>query len=85
MELITMKGYRLLRQADVILYDHLLSMDLLSVARDDAEKISVGKFAGNHTLPQEGINQLIVDKAKEGKMVVLMTFSPLSKRILPEP
>ena len=70
MELITMRGYRLLRQADVILYDHLLSMDLLSVARNDAEKISVGKFAGNHTLPQEGINQLIIDKAKEGKMVV---------------
>jgi len=69
-ELITLKGYRLLRQADVILYDHLLSMDLLSVTRDDAEKISVGKFAGNHTLPQEGINQLIVDKAKAGKMVV---------------
>ncbi len=70
MELITLKGYRLLRQADVILYDHLLSMDLLSVTKKDAEKISVGKFAGNHTLPQEGINQLIVDKAKEGKMVV---------------
>ena len=70
MELITLKGYRLLLQADVILYDHLLSMDLLSVTRKDAEKISVGKFAGNHTLPQEGINQLIIDKAKEGKMVV---------------
>lgn len=70
MELITLKGYRLLQQADVVLYDHLLSMDLLSVTRNDTEKISVGKFAGNHTLPQEGINQLIVDKAKEGKMVV---------------
>ncbi|MBW8036178.1 MAG: uroporphyrinogen-III C-methyltransferase, partial [Planctomycetes bacterium] len=42
----------------------------LSIVRDDAEKISVGKFAGNHTLPQEDINQLLVDKAKEGKMVV---------------
>lgn len=70
MELITVKGCRLLRQADVILYDHLISMDLLSIARQDAEKISVGKFAGNHTLPQQDINQLIVDKAKEGKMVV---------------
>ena len=70
MDLLTLKGHRLLRQADVILYDHLLSMDILSVVRDDAEKISVGKFAGDHTLPQEGINQLLVDKAREGKMVV---------------
>lgn len=69
MELITLKGYRLLQQADVVLYDHLISMELLSIPGEDAEKISVGKFAGNHTLPQEGINQLIVDKAKEGKMV----------------
>lgn len=70
MELITLKGYRLLQQADVILYDHLLSVDLLSFAKNGCEKIPVGKRASNHTLPQEGINQLIVDKAKEGKMVV---------------
>jgi uroporphyrinogen III methyltransferase/synthase len=70
MGLITLKGYRLLQQADVILYDHLLSMELLSVAKNECEKIAVGKRASNHTFPQEGINQLIVDKAKEGKMVV---------------
>jgi len=70
LELLTTKGYRLLQQADVVLYDHLLSPDQLDVVKPDAEKIPVGKFAGNHTLPQEGINQLIVDKAKEGKMVV---------------
>jgi uroporphyrinogen III methyltransferase/synthase len=70
MGLITLKGYNLILQADVILYDALLSMDLLSIAKAGCEKIAVGKRAANHTLPQEGINQLIVDKAKEGKMVV---------------
>ena len=68
--LITLTGYRLLQQADVILYDHLLSIELLSIAKDQCKKIPVGKHAGKHTLPQESINQLIVDKAKEGKMVV---------------
>jgi uroporphyrinogen III methyltransferase/synthase len=68
-ELITVKGLRILSQADVILYDHLISDELLTHAKDGAEKISVGKFASKHTLPQEGINDLIVQKAKEGKMV----------------
>ena len=45
MGLITLKGYRLLQQADVILYDHLLSMDLLAAAKDGCEKIPVGKRA----------------------------------------
>ena len=69
-ELLTMKGCRLLKQADVILYDHLLLKELLSIARDGAEKICVGKRASNHTKSQDQINQLLVDKAKEGKMVV---------------
>jgi uroporphyrinogen III methyltransferase/synthase len=68
-ELITVKGLKILSQADVILYDHLIGHELLAHAKDDAEKISVGKFAANHTLPQEGINDLIIQKAKEGKMV----------------
>jgi uroporphyrinogen III methyltransferase/synthase len=67
--LITVKGLEILSQADVILYDHLIGHELLSHAKDDAEKISVGKFASNHTLPQESINDLIIQKAKEGKLV----------------
>jgi uroporphyrinogen III methyltransferase/synthase len=70
MELITLKGSRLIAEADVILYDHLLSMELLNSAREGAEIVSVGKFAGKHTLPQEQINELLVNRAKEGKTVV---------------
>lgn len=68
-ELITVKGLKILSRADVILYDHLISFELLNHAKPGAEKISVGKFAANHTLPQEGINDLIIEKAKEGKLV----------------
>ncbi|MGI6272574.1 MAG: uroporphyrinogen-III C-methyltransferase [Anaerohalosphaeraceae bacterium] len=68
--LITVKGLRLIGAADVILYDHLLSPALLDLVKPGAEVISVGKFAGRHTLPQEEINALLVEKAKEGKMVV---------------
>ncbi|MHC4626399.1 MAG: uroporphyrinogen-III C-methyltransferase, partial [Planctomycetota bacterium] len=54
--LITVKGYELICQADVILYDHLMPMELLQLARADAELISVGKFASKHTMPQGQIN-----------------------------
>lgn len=69
-ELITVKGLQLIKQADVILYDHLICVELLSFASPDTELISVGKFAGKHTLPQDQINALLVEKAKEGKVVV---------------
>ena len=51
-ELITLKGMRLISQADVILYDHLIPTELLNHAGVDTELISVGKFSGRHTLPQ---------------------------------
>lgn len=69
-ELITLKGHRLITQADVVLYDHLIPLELLQFAKPTAELISVGKFASKHTLPQEEINRLLVKKAKEGNMVV---------------
>ena len=68
--LITLKGYRLISQADVILHDHLIPKELLALAKPGAEVISVGKFASRHTLPQEQINDLLVEKAKENKVVV---------------
>ncbi|MHC4119441.1 MAG: uroporphyrinogen-III C-methyltransferase [Planctomycetota bacterium] len=68
--LITVKGYNLIRQADVILYDHLMPMELLQLARADAEVISVGKFACKHTMPQEQINALLVEKAADNEVVV---------------
>ncbi len=69
-ELITLKGYRLISQADVVLHDHLMPPELLDLVKPGAEVISVGKFAGQHTLPQDQMNHLIIEKAKEGKMVV---------------
>jgi len=70
LELITLKGYRLISQADVILYDHLIPLELLEFARPAAELISVGKFASKHTLPQDEINRLLVEKARAGNIVV---------------
>jgi len=69
-ELITFKGHKLICQADVILHDHLIPSELLSLAKPDAEIISVGKFAGRHTMPQEQINELLIEKARDNKVVV---------------
>ena len=69
-ELITLKGARLLREADVVIYDNLVGDGILDLASPTAERIFVGKMAGNHTLPQDDICQLLVDKALAGKFVV---------------
>ena len=69
-ELITLKGARLLREADVVIYDNLVDPGLLEFCSSTAERIFVGKMAGNHTLPQDEISQLVVDKALTGKFVV---------------
>jgi len=67
-ELMTVKAKRLLEQADVILYDRLLDPAILKGLK--AELIDVGKNAGLHKLPQEGINQLLIKKAETGAIVV---------------
>ena len=69
-ELITVKGLRLVSEADVIVHDSLIGMELLDSARDDAELIDVGKRGSRHKAEQEEINQILVDKAAEGKLVV---------------
>ena len=69
-ELITRKGYHLVCRADVILHDHLIPAGLLNLAKTGAEIISVGKFASRHTIPQEQINKLLIEKAKTNKVVV---------------
>jgi uroporphyrin-III C-methyltransferase len=69
-ELITVKGMKLIQSADVIIYDRLVSRKLLAYAKPGAELIYVGKQAGKHTLTQEEINQLLIKKAEEGKLVV---------------
>ena len=67
--LITLKGKNCIEIADVLVYDYLASPALLAHAREDAELIYVGKKGGDHTLKQHEINQLLVDKAKPGKVV----------------
>ena len=68
--LLTVRGQRLLREADVILYDRLLDATLLDEAPPHALRIDVGKAPGNHTLPQEDINALLVEHARRGRRVV---------------
>ncbi len=69
-ELITLKAARYLAEADVVIYDRLIDNRLLEEVPAKAELIYVGKKAGHHTLKQPEINQLLVNKAKEGKTVV---------------
>jgi uroporphyrin-III C-methyltransferase / precorrin-2 dehydrogenase / sirohydrochlorin ferrochelatase len=69
-ELLTLKALRLLQLADIIIYDRLVSGDVLNLARRDAERIYVGKQRSDHSVPQEDINALLIKLAKEGKRVV---------------
>ncbi len=68
--LITVRGKDLLGRADTVFYDYLVSPELLEYAPGAAEKIYVGKMEGRHTVPQERINEFLVEKAREGKTVV---------------
>jgi uroporphyrinogen III methyltransferase/synthase len=68
--LITVKGLACLRQANVVIYDRLVDETILKEAPADSEKINVGKAANRHTLEQEKINELLLEKAKQGKVVV---------------
>jgi len=67
--LLTLRALRALQNADVVLYDRLVSEQVLDLARRDAEKIYVGKAAGHAHVPQEGINRLLVELASQGKRV----------------
>ena len=69
-DLMTFKAHRLLQSADVVLYDRLVSPAILEMARRDAERIYVGKARAKHAVPQEEINQLLVNLAQQGKRVV---------------
>ncbi len=68
-ELITVKGKESIEKADIIIYDYLASPELLKHAADTAEIIYVGKKGGDHTLSQEKINQLLIEKANQNKIV----------------
>ncbi|CAI1811537.1 siroheme synthase CysG [Serratia proteamaculans] len=68
--LLTLRGLQVMQQADVVLYDHLVSDEILDLVRRDAERICVGKRAGAHLVIQEETNRLLVELAQQGKRVV---------------
>ncbi|MCW8090553.1 siroheme synthase CysG [Alteromonas sp. ASW11-130] len=69
-DLLTFRALRLMQKADVVIYDRLVSPQILELVRRDAEKLYVGKAKSLHTVPQNEINTLIVEKAKQGQRVV---------------
>ncbi len=69
-ELLTLKAKKIIESAEVILYDQLVGKKVIDMLPESAEKIDVGKYAGYHKLSQWQINELLIKRAKEGKVVV---------------
>jgi len=69
-ELLTVKALNCLQQADVVLYDYLVSEEIMALIPSDTILVCVGKRAGHHSVPQEKTNQLLVDFAKQGYKVL---------------
>jgi len=67
--LFTIRGLRCLKKADVIIYDYLVSEDIVRQAKESARLIYAGKKGGQHTLPQDEINRLLLEEAKKGNVV----------------
>ena len=70
LDLVTVKAMRLVSTCEVVVYDNLVNPLLLEKVSEDCERVDVGKQPGRHTMPQEEICKLLVDKAREGKWVL---------------
>lgn len=69
-DLLTMKAYRLLQQAEVVVYDRLVSPEIMAMVNPLAEQVYVGKKLDNHLIPQDQINEILTEYARKGKHVV---------------
>jgi uroporphyrin-III C-methyltransferase len=69
-DLLTLQAFRFIQQAEVVIYDRLVSSDIMALLPANCERIYVGKKQADHRVPQEGINQLLVDHAKLNKKVL---------------
>lgn len=69
-DLLTIQAYRIISEAEVAIYDRLVSPEIMALLPTNCEKVYVGKKQAEHRVPQDGINQLLVDYAKQGKRVV---------------
>ncbi len=69
-DLLTFRSLRLMQQADVVLYDRLVSDEILALVRRDADKLYVGKEKSDHSLPQHEINRNMIEMAQQGKRVL---------------
>ena len=69
-ELLTLKAHRLIQQADVVVYDRLVSDDILALIPNGVARIAVGKIPGHHCVPQDQINDILVNLAHSGRHVV---------------
>lgn len=69
-DLLTLQAYRFIQQAEVVIYDRLVSEEIMALLPSECQRIYVGKKQANHRVPQEGINKLLRDHARENKRVL---------------